>query len=111
MAKNPLAQKRAYDTVRQRIQAAKSLGISARTTEDELRKIAVELATAKAEVTGKEPNEELSGQLWYVHDIHNVITSSAEEALDNAYLAALGDVPDAEDEQQEAIAALLADVG
>ena len=111
MAKNPLAQKRAYDTVRQRIQAAKSLGISARTTEEELRKIAVELATAKAEATGKEPSEELSGQLWYVHDIHNVVSSSAGDALDAAYLSALGDVPDAEAEQEEAIAALLAEVG
>ena len=108
---NPTAQRAAYLQVKQRLQAAQSLGISKETTQEELKEIAFKLAEQKASDTNTDPNDHVSGQYWYVSDIYNVVANSVEDALKEAYRTVIADLPDAKDDQVEALSSLKEELG
>jgi preprotein translocase subunit Sec63 len=108
---NPTAQRQAYLQVKQRLQAAKALGISKDTTDDELKELAFKLAEQKASDTNTDPNDHVSGQYWYVTDIYAVVTNTIEDALKEAYRVVIADLPDAQDDQVEALVSLKEELG
>jgi hypothetical protein len=103
--KNAKAEALAFKRLMGRKRRAQELGISSKTTDEEIIEMAREIAKKKIEAGDTRPLEEVEeGQLLYLEGLRDMFRGTPEEALEREYVSALAELEGAEDDRKALLA-------